>query len=229
MVSEDRVPLFRRAGLGYKQFKWFLIWALRKADPDGNDYGNDFTARNLRSARDPMASLVKQFPLTFYDIFMPKANKVVPFLVRMREREEQEAALTAAATRRLRFVDILPKDAEQWEIDRARHRDALDAAFPMLQPLPGETEDQWIMREFAPVRNPDWRCSKCEYGVSLDGKDDVRNKWCADCDEERRWQQDEDKEAECFEAPSVSCLTKEWDGSEFEPEIINTEESCDET
>src|SRR5437016_3143387 len=52
--------LFHKSGVDYAGFKWFLIWALRLADPDGARYGNDFTARNLRAAHDPMASLVKQ-------------------------------------------------------------------------------------------------------------------------------------------------------------------------
>lgn len=223
--------LWRRSGLGYSEFKWFLIWALRKAEPDGTSYGNDWTARNLRAARDPMASLVKQFDMTFYDIFMPKADKIMPLLVSVREREDREAALAAQAAKPTRRVDLLPKDAEPWEIERARHMDALDAAFPETGPLPGETEEEWIRREFAPLRDPDWRCPNCVYGVSLDGEEDVRIKWCADCEEERRMDEDDDKEWMCNEAPEVSWLTKEWDGSPFQPEIINVEvlsdDECD--
>ena len=29
--------LWRKPGLDYTQFKWFLIWALRKAEPDGTN------------------------------------------------------------------------------------------------------------------------------------------------------------------------------------------------
>jgi hypothetical protein len=68
--------LFRKSGLDYTGFKWFLIWSLRLDDPDGARYGNDFTARNLRAAHDPMASLIKQFPMTFFEVFMPKTDKV---------------------------------------------------------------------------------------------------------------------------------------------------------
>ena len=125
--------LFRQSGLDYMAFRWFLIWALRLAEPDGAKYGNDFTARNLRSAHDPMASLVKQFGVTFFDIFSPKADKIVPLLVAQREREEDEARLAAAATQPTRWVDILPANAPPWEIQKARFMDAQyawDAAHP---------------------------------------------------------------------------------------------------
>jgi hypothetical protein len=84
--------LFRKSGLDYTAFRWFLIWALRLNDADGAKYGNDFTARNLRSARDPMASLVKQFGMTFFDVFLPKADKVVPLLVEKPSRKKQRLA-----------------------------------------------------------------------------------------------------------------------------------------
>jgi hypothetical protein len=203
--------LWRKSGLEYTAFKWFLVWALRKKDPDGANYGNDFTACNLRAASDPMASLVKQFPVTFYDIFMPKADKIIPLLIRIREREDREKALADSVAKPATWADILPDDAEPGEIEKARHLDALDAAFPMIGPIAGETVEQWIMRETRPLRNPDWRCSRCEYGVCLDGEEDVRTKWCADCEEEYRIFEDDDKEWMCNEAPCVSCLTKEWD------------------
>src|SRR6266404_1538654 len=69
--------LWRRSGLDYDEFRWFIIWALRPADPDGARLGNHYTATNLRMARDPMGSLVKQFEITF-EIFGQKAEKVVP-------------------------------------------------------------------------------------------------------------------------------------------------------
>jgi hypothetical protein len=141
---------------------------------------------------------------------MPKADKVVPFLIKRREREEAEAASATAAQKPLRYVDILPDDAEEWEMEKARHMDALDAAFPMWEPMAGETVEEWVMRETKQLRCPDWRCGKCDYGVSLDGDEDVRANWCADCAEERSMYEDEDKEWMCWEAESVSCLTKEW-------------------
>ena len=196
----------------YMGFKWFLIWALRLAEPDGTKFGNDFTARNLRSAQDPMASLVKQFGMTFFDIFLPKADKVVPLLVEKREQEEAEARFAAAAAQPTRWMDILPVDAPPWEIEKARWMDADDTMTAMRGPMAGETLEEWINREFRPLRNPDWRCSRCEYGVSLDGEDDVRTKWCLDCAEEYRMWADEDREWMCGEVESVSCLTGEWDG-----------------
>lgn len=78
-------------------------------------------------------------------------------------------------------------------------------------PLAGETVEQHIEREFAPLRNPDWRCPNCTFGVSVDGEEDVRTKWCSDCAEERQMDIDDDKEWMCGEVESVSCLTKEWD------------------
>jgi len=203
--------LWRKSGLDYGAFRWFLIWALRPDDPDAARYGNDWTARNLRAAKDPMASLVKQFGTTFFEIFMPKADKIIPLLIEKREQEEAEAALATAAVAPAKWVDILPENAKEWEIEKACHMDALDAAFPMRGPMADETVEQWIMRETKQLRHPDWRCRKCIYGVSLDGGDDVRTQWCADCAEERRMYEDEDREWMCFEVPSVSCLTKEWD------------------
>jgi hypothetical protein len=203
--------LFRKSGLDYMGFKWFLIWALRLAEPDGAKFGNDFTARNLRSAQDPMASLVKQFGMTFLDIFLPKADKVVPLLVEKREQEEAEARLAATAAQPTRWVDILPADAPPWEIEKARWMDADDTMTAMRGPMAGETMEEWIKREFRPLRNPDWRCPHCEFGISLDGEDDVRTKWCPDCAEERRMWADEDREWMCGETSSVSCLTGEWD------------------
>lgn len=203
--------LFRKSGVDYMGFKWFLIWALRLDDPDGARYGNDFTARNLRVARDPMASLGKQFGTTFFNIFMPKADKVVHLLVAKREQEEADARFAAAAVQPTKFVDILPEDAEPWEKEKARHMDALDARFGNRGPLAGETVEQYIEREFAPLRNPDWRCPDCTFGVSVDGEEDVRTKWCQDCAEERQMDIEDDKEWMCGEVETVSDLTKEWD------------------
>jgi len=203
--------IWRMSNLDHNAFKWFLIWCLRKDDADGAKYGNDYTARNLRAAKDPMASLVKQFPMTFFEIFKPKADKVIPILIQKREEEAETALAAAAVVEPAKWADILPGDAEEWEIKKARHLDALDAAFPMREPMDGEDMEQWVMRETGPLRNPDWRCSRCEYGVSLDGVDDVRTKWCGDCWEERMIDATDDMEWMRFETPSESCLTKEWD------------------
>jgi hypothetical protein len=203
--------LLRRSGLDYAGFKWFLIWALRLDDPDGARYGNDFTARNLRAAHDPMASLVKQFDMTFYEIFLPKADKVIPLLVAKRGEEEAEARLSETAEQPTKWVDILAADAEPWEIEKARHMDAIDARLRLRGPLAGETMEDWIEREFEPVHDPDWRCPECTYDISWDGQEAERTKWCSDCAEERRMYEDEDKEWMCGEVESVSCSTKEWE------------------
>lgn len=203
--------LFRKSGVDYTGFKWFLIWALRLDDPDGARYGNDFTARNLRAAHDPMASLEKQFGMTFFNVFMPKADKVVHLLVAKREQEEADARFAAAAVQPTKFVDILPEDAEPWEVDKARHMDALDTRFRNRGPLAGETLEQYIEREFKPLHDLDWRCPDCTFGVSVDGEEDVRTKWCSDCAEERQADAAEDMEWMCGEVETVSDLTKEWD------------------
>jgi hypothetical protein len=107
-------------------------------------------------------------------------------------------------------VDILSEDAEAWEKERARHMDAVEAKFRNRGPMAAETVEQWIEREFRPLHNPDLRCPYCTFGVSLDGEDDVRTKWCPDCAEERWMYAEEDKEWMCSEVESVSDLTKEW-------------------
>jgi hypothetical protein len=108
-------------------------------------------------------------------------------------------------------VDILPDDAEPWEIEKALFRDAQDVwnAAHKSGPLAGEIVEEWIKREFRPLRNPDWRCPHCEFGISLDGEDDVRTKWCPDCAEERRMYREDDMEM-LLEVATESCLTKEW-------------------
>src|ERR1700723_1070604 len=83
--SAKMESLWRQSGLDYVAFRWFLIWLCRLDDKDGARFGNDFTARNLRSAQDPMASLVRQFPRVFFEFFMPKADKVIPLLIEKRE------------------------------------------------------------------------------------------------------------------------------------------------
>jgi hypothetical protein len=68
-----------------------------------------------------------------------------------------------------------------------------------------------VPREFETLGGDNWRCEHCKYAFAIDGGDDARIKMCADCTEERRMYEDEDREWMCFEVPSVSCLTKEWD------------------
>lgn len=122
--------------------------------------------------------------------------------------DETKKVLAALPTK---WVDILPEDAEPWEKEKSRDMDALEARLRSRGPLAGETLEQYIEREFAPLRNPDWRCPDCTFGVSVDGEEDVRTKWCSDCAEERQMDIDDDKEWMCGEVETVSDLTKEWD------------------
>lgn len=221
--------LYRKSGLGYEDFKWFLIWALRPDDPDGGRYGNNFTATNLRSARDPMASLVKQFDFTFFEVFQPRAKKVIPLLMKKRQEEEAGAQQTAcsetAATSTSGDVERCTKCGGPCDLTTSLCLDCLDTGQRKLtleylmcveydeQHEPrrtGESVTEWIDRVFAPLRDPDWRCPNCGYGGDPD-PDAERTAWCPDCAEERRMYADEDREAMCGEVPSVSCLTEEWD------------------
>src|ERR1700690_4372181 len=144
--SPKMESLWRRSGLGYEEFRWFLVWLCRLDDEDGARYGNDWTARNLRSAKDPMASLDRQFMRVFFEFFMPKADKVIPLLIGKREMEEAEVRLAAAAEKPLRYVDIVPEDASKELVKNAQDLDRLDSAFPMRGPLGEESTEAWIMR-----------------------------------------------------------------------------------
>ena len=205
--------LVARSGLDYERFKWFLIWVCRLRDADGSNWGNDFTAQNLRVANDPMASLVKQFPKTFFDIFLPHADKSIPLLMEIREREDAEKAAgqERGPKGRVRFVDIVVADANEALLNNAKDLDRLDDAFPLRKPSSDESIEDWIVRECETLSGDNWRCEQCKYAFSIDDGDDARIELCGDCADERRMYQDEDREWMCFEAPSGSCLTEEWD------------------
>jgi hypothetical protein len=205
--------LLARSGLDYERFKWFLVWVCRLRDADGANYGNDFTAQNLRAANDPMSSLVKQFPKTYFEIFLPRADKRIPLLMEKREREESEkpSRQEPEPEKRVRFVDIVVADASEALITNAKDLDRLDDAFPMLQPFPGESTEDWIDRECEPLSDDDWRCPHCKYAFAIDGGDDARIEFCADCEEEKvMWAQDDwewihDREPEeVFRTPGLS-------------------------
>jgi hypothetical protein len=192
--STPMESLLARSGLDYERFKWFLVWVCRLRDADGANYGNDFTAQNLRVANDPMSSLVKQFPKTYFEIFMPTADKSIPTLMEKRQREDEEKAAKQQPEpeNRVRFVDILVADASEAHINNAKDLDRLDDAFPMLLPFPGECTEDWIDREFEALSDDNWRCPQCKYAFSIDGGDDARIKFCGDCEEEKvMWAQDD--------------------------------------
>jgi hypothetical protein len=233
--------LFRKSGLDYMGFKWFLIWALRLAEPDGAKFGNDFTARNLRSAQDPMASLVKQFGMTFFDIFLPKADKVVPLLVEKREQEEAERLCNICSEPALMGMSLckrcLDEERRAGESEpctdcgqTAAHGTSL--CFDCLDKLRRKQMSDYLMCAEGDDQHLGRRA-----GESIDGwidrifaplrdpdwrcpncvygsntdPDAERTAWCPDCAEERCMWEDEDREWMCGEVESVSCLTREWD------------------
>ncbi len=182
--------LLGKSGLDYEHFKWFLVWVCRLDDLDGAKYGNDFTARYLRAATDPMACLAKNFDQVFLTFFVPKADKCIPLLKKKRDQEDAEKEARKQpepGEQRVRYVDIACPEAMR----NAADLDRLDDAFPMRQPFPGETVEDWIHREFLPF-NGDWKCEHCTYAFSIEAEDDSRTKLCADCLEELvLWAQDD--------------------------------------
>jgi frataxin-like iron-binding protein CyaY len=230
--------LYRESGLDFEGFKWFLIWALRPDDPDGARFGNDFTAKNLRMAKDPMSSLVKQFSVAF-TIFGEKAEKILPLLQAKREQEEADALCEICSSPAPRGKSLCrscfdesaidePEQCEKCEqtalsgtslcsdcLDKShrnRMRDYLASVEVVEQDperRPGESLDEWIERHFAPIRD-DLRCPHCGYSDPF--SDDERTAWCSDCAEER-WMDIEDDLELLLEVPTVSCLTNEWDCS----------------
>ena len=76
--SPQMDSLLAKSCLDYERFKWFLVWACRLRDADGANYVNDFSARYLRAARNPVTTLVNRFNQLFYDFFLPRANKIIP-------------------------------------------------------------------------------------------------------------------------------------------------------
>jgi hypothetical protein len=63
-------------------------------DEDGANYGNAFTAENLRVASNPIGSLEKQFAMTYYEIFLPRADTMVSLLHDRVQRERDERSRT---------------------------------------------------------------------------------------------------------------------------------------
>jgi hypothetical protein len=224
--------LLAKSCLDYERFKWFLVWTCRLRDADGANYGNDFSARYLRAAKNPVTTLVNRFNQLFYDFFLPRADKSIPLLMAKRQGEEElnEAKKNPvpadAADTPLRHIDLLETWTKHYatdengivntsDVDNFRMRlewlDTLDDRFPMREPYEWEDMEEWIDREFETFNGENWRCEHCTYAFAIDGGDDARIKMCADCAEERRMYEDEDREWMCGEVPSVSCLTKEWD------------------
>lgn len=78
--------LLSQSGLDYDEFRWFIIWATRL-----DELGNSFTAENLRVAKDPGASLERQFEMA-YSIYSDETrHKLRERLVQRRTEEDKEA------------------------------------------------------------------------------------------------------------------------------------------
>lgn len=80
--------LIKASGFDYEEFRLFLIWACRD-----DEFGNDWTAENLRLAKDPASSLERQFETTL-KVFKAK-HRVVELLKEKREEEDLDAKLYA--------------------------------------------------------------------------------------------------------------------------------------
>jgi hypothetical protein len=80
--------LLKVSGFEYEEFRLFLIWACRD-----DEFGNHWTAENLRLANDPAASLEGQFETTL-KVFNAK-HRVVEILKEKREEEDLDAKLYA--------------------------------------------------------------------------------------------------------------------------------------
>src|ERR1017187_1135797 len=88
--------LLKASGLEYEEFRWFLIWACRD-----DEFGNNWTAENLRLAKDPAASLERQFETTL-KVFNAK-HRVVELLKQKREEEDSDAKLYPPLPERCRY------------------------------------------------------------------------------------------------------------------------------
>jgi len=93
--------LLKASGLEYEEFRWFLIWACRD-----DEFGNHWTAENLRLAKDPAASLERQFETTL-KVFNAK-RRVVELLKQKRDDEDLDAKLYAPLSLVCPYCDYGP-------------------------------------------------------------------------------------------------------------------------
>jgi hypothetical protein len=204
--------LMHRVSLPFGEFRWFIVWCTRLRDDDGANYGNDFTATYLRSSKDPMRTLEKNFQQIYFEFFIPKADKAIGYLRDKVQREKDARSVNKPAPR-LTWYDVIVGNQENppgWKVEKARWSTTMDERFPMLHPAPGEDMEDFVDRMFAPFSdNREWRCSKCEYGIGEDGDIDERVKWCEDCGDELRINMADDMEL-LEEIPVVSDITREW-------------------
>lgn len=173
--------LMRKAGMGYEDFKWFLIWSTRLRDKDGANWGNNYSAEFLRIASDPMHSLEKNFQRMFFEISMEEGYKKLSVLKDVHQKEQE---MLRHQQQKAHKDD--PPPAPEWDwykvygtgakgLAAARHFTALDKRFPLLEPLEGEEMEDFVDRHFLPFKdNREWRCSQCVYNPSSTGVKNAR-------------------------------------------------------
>jgi hypothetical protein len=188
--------LMRKAGMGYEDFKWFLIWSTRLMDDDGANWGNNYSAKFLRVAEDPMQSLEKNFPRMMFEIYSDASSqKKLPYLKDVHQKEQEmlqykrQQAHQNDPSPKWDWYEAYGTDAKGREA--ARHFTALDERFPMLEPAAGEELEDFVDRMFQPFSdNRQWRCPKCKYNPSATGVRDARpvelvdGKWVVTEDED---------------------------------------------
>ena len=138
--------LLKASGLEYEEFRWFLIFACRD-----DEFGNHWTAENLRLAKDPAASLERQFETTL-KVFNAK-HRVVELLKGKREEEDLHAKLYAPLSLVCPYCDYGPDgERAKWCDDCWQDWNPPDDAMYELdlQLGPGKCEE----------------CGEAEYGES---------------------------------------------------------------
>jgi hypothetical protein len=138
--------LLKASGLEYEEFRWFLIFACRD-----DEFGNHWTAENLRLAKDPAASLERQFETTL-KVFNAK-QRVVELLKEKREEEDLHAKLYAPLNLVCPYCEYGPDgERAKWCDDCLQDwNQPDDAMYDLdLQLGPGECEE----------------CGEAEYGES---------------------------------------------------------------
>src|ERR1700722_17215943 len=104
--------LMRMVSLPYCEFRWFIIWCTRLPDEDtGAEYGNTWTAENLRIAKNPMGSLEKQFSTTYYEVFLPKSARRISLLRDRVQREMDDRSRTKPLPA-VTYYDVIVRDKE---------------------------------------------------------------------------------------------------------------------
>jgi hypothetical protein len=70
-------------------------------------------------------------------------------------------------------VDMLSDNASEELIKNAKDLGRLEDASSMIYPLPGESIEDWIDREWEPLADPDWRCPGCKDNFRYCSGDDA--------------------------------------------------------